>query len=196
MKFTAENAKKKLSALKPTAAPGPDGVWTRILHQLAEAFVYPLSIIFSKLFDEGIVPDMWLRAHVCPVFKKGTKWDSGSYRPVSLTCVFCKVMEKLIRDVIVKHLSNHSLIRASQHRFMAGISTVTNLLAYMETLTKRIDEGNAVDVLYLDFAKAFDKVPHARLLAKCRGLGLVLFQPGQMFSQGSPKEVSLDQLCS
>ena len=172
MEFTAEKVKKKLSALKPTAAPGPDGVWTRILHQLAESLSCPLSMIFSKLFDEGIVPDMWLRAHVCPVFKKGTKGDPGNYRPVSLTCVLCKVMESLIRDVIVKHLSSHNLIRASQHGFMAGRSTVTNLLAYMETLTKLLDDGNAVDVLYLDFAKAFDKVPHARLLAKCRGLGL------------------------
>ena len=81
-------------------------------------------------------------------------------------------MESLIRDVIVKHLSEQSLIRASQHGFMSGRSTVTNLLAYMETLTKLLDDGHAVDVLYLDFAKALDKVPHARLLAKCRGLGL------------------------
>ena len=81
-------------------------------------------------------------------------------------------MESLIRDVIVKHLSDHSLIRASQHGFMSGRSTVTNLLAYMETLIKLLDDGHAVDVLYLDFAKAFDKVPHARLMAKCRGLGL------------------------
>ena len=131
VEFTAEKVKKKLSALKPTAAPGPDGVWTRILHQLAESLSCPLSMIFSKLFDEGIVPDMWLRAHVCPVFKKGTKGDPGNYRPVSLTCVLCKVMESLIRDVIVKHLSSHSLIRASQHGFMAGRSTVTNLQAYI-----------------------------------------------------------------
>ena len=109
---------------------------------------------------------------MCPIYKKGTKGDPGKYRPVSLTCVLCKVMESLIRDVIVKHLSDHSLIRASQHGFMSGRSTVTNLLAYMETLTKLLDDVHAVDVLHLDFAKAFDKVPHARLMAKCRGLGL------------------------
>jgi ribonuclease P/MRP protein subunit RPP40 len=170
--FTDEKVKQKLSALKPTAAPGPDGVWTRILHQLADILAKPLAIIFSKLFQEGVVPDIWRRAHVCPVYKKGTKGDPGNYRPVSLTCVLCKVMESLVRDVIVEHLSKHNLIRSSQHGFMAGRSTVTNLLAYMETLTKLLDDGHAVDVLYLDFAKAFDKVPHSRLLAKCRGLGL------------------------
>ena len=170
--FTGEKVKKKLSALKPSAAPGPDGVWTRILHQLAETVSCPLTIIFTKLFQEGQVPEIWRWANVCPIYKKGTKGDPGNYRPVSLTCVLCKVMESLIRDVIVKHLSEQSLIRASQHGFMSGRSTVTNLLAYMETLTKLLDDGHAVDVLYLDFAKAFDKVPHARLLAKCRGLGL------------------------
>ena len=79
--------------------------------------------------------------------------------------------ESLIRDVIVLHLSSLNLIRASQHGFMAGRSTLTNLLAYMDTLTKLIDDDQAVDVLYLDFAKAFDKVPQSRLLAKCKGLG-------------------------
>ena len=60
---------------------------------------------------------------------------------ISLTCVLCKVMESLIRDVIVLHLSNHQLIRPSQHGFLAGRSTVTNLLEYMETLTKLLDDG-------------------------------------------------------
>ena len=172
VEFTAEKVKKKLSHLKPSAAPGPDGVWSRILHKQADILSCPLSMIFSRLFSEGLVPDIWRRANVCPIYKKGTKGDPGNYRPVSLTCVLCKVMESIVRDVIVQHLSIHSLIRSSQHGFMAGRSTVTNLLAYMETLTKLLDDGHAVDVLYLDFAKAFDKVPHTRLLAKCRGLGL------------------------
>jgi hypothetical protein len=81
-------------------------------------------------------------------------------------------MESLIRDKIVEHLERHGLIRPSQHGFMSGRSTATNMLVYMETLTKLMAEGHAVDVLYLDFAKAFDKVPHKRLLMKCRGMGL------------------------
>ena len=99
-------------------------------------------------------------ANVCPIFKKGTKGDPANYHPVSLTCVVCKVMESLIRDKIVAHLERYSLIRASQHGFMVGRSTTTNMLVYMEALTKLLDEGHAVDVLYLDFSKAFDKVPH------------------------------------
>ena len=82
MEFTAEKVKKKLSALKPTAAPGPDGVWTRILHQLADTLSYPLSLIFSKLFNKGNVPDIW-RSPCMSSLMKGTKGDPGNYRPVS-----------------------------------------------------------------------------------------------------------------
>ena len=79
-------------------------------------------------------------------------------------------MESLIRNKIVEHLERYSHIRASQHGFMAGRPATTNLLVYMETLTRLMDEGHAVDVL--DFSKAFEKVPHRRLLDKCRGLGV------------------------
>ena len=81
-------------------------------------------------------------------------------------------MESLLRNRIIHHLVLHQLTRASQHGFMLGRSTLTNLLAYLESLTALVDDGLAVDVLYLDFAKAFDKVPHARLIAKCRGMGI------------------------
>jgi hypothetical protein len=118
------------------------------------------------------VPTIWRRANVCPIYKKGVKSDPANYRPVSLTCVVGKVMESMVRDKIVEHLAENNLIRPSQQVFMSGRSTVTNMLVYMEALTRLLDEGHTVDVLYLDFAKAFDKVPHRRLLDKCRGLGV------------------------
>ena len=172
VRFTSEEVRKKLRKIKATGAPGPDRVWSKVLHDMADLLAEPLSIIYNRLMEEGDVPDIWRSANVCPVFKKGAKGDPANYRPVSLTCVVGKVMESLIRDKMVEHLEKHSLIRPSQHGFMAGRSTATNMLVYMEALTKLLDEGHAVDVLYLDFAKAFDKVPHERLLAKCRGLGL------------------------
>ena len=107
-----------------------------------------------------------------PIFKKGSKGMPGNYRPVSLTCVLCKVMESLLRDAIVDHLERYSLLRQLQHGFMAGKSTLSNLIEYLEELTSLVDQGHSVDVVYLDFAKAFDKVPHIRLLAKCKGLGI------------------------
>ena len=77
-----------------------------------------------------------------------------------------------MKDVIVEHLSSNSLIRSSQHGFTAGRSCLTNLLEYMEELSRLVDEGLPVNMLYLDFSKAFNLVPHRRLLVKLRGLGI------------------------
>ena len=112
------------------------------------------------------MPPDWKRANITPIFKKGSKGSPGNYRPVSLTCVLCKTMESLLRDAIVKHLAKYQLIHPSQHGFMKGRSCLTNLLEYLEELTKLMDMGKSVDIVYLDFAKAFDKVPIQRLLSK------------------------------
>lgn len=104
---------------------------------------------------------------------------------LALTSVVCKVMESLVRDAIVEHLAQHQLIRSSQHVFTAGRSCLTNLLEYMEELTKLIDEGKAVDLIYLDFSKAFNLVGHQRLLATVEGLcirGKVLAWLGEWLS--------------
>ena len=81
-------------------------------------------------------------------------------------------MESIIRDGIVEHLTRCQLIRSIHHGFVNARSTQTNLLEYMEKLTKLVDEGHSVDVIYCDFSKGFDVVPHRRLLAKCEGLGI------------------------
>ena len=102
----------------------------------------------------------------------GKKGDPGNYRPISLTCILCKVMESIIRDAMIKFLLTNKLICSAQHGFLPGRSTLTNLLEYLETLTRLVDEGHAVDVLYLDFRKAFDVVPKERLLAKMNSIGM------------------------
>ena len=100
--------------------------------------------------------------------KKGTKLESGNYRPVSLTSHIGKLLESLIRDAVINHLSQNRLIDESQHGFRHKKSCLTNLLEYLEYVVNQIDAGDPVDVIYLDFQKAFDKVPHHRLLQKLR----------------------------
>jgi len=95
-----------------------------------------------------------------------------NYRPVSLTCQVCKIFETLVRDRLVKHLEWNSLIRESQHGFRKGRSCLTNLLTFLDKVTGCIDSGNSVDAVFLDFAKAFDKVPHNRLATKLRSHGI------------------------
>jgi hypothetical protein len=109
---------------------------------------------------------------VTPIFKKGVKGDPGNYRPVSLTSVPGKILEGVIKEQMMTHLLEHNLIRKSQHGFYPGKSCTTNLLVFQDRVTKAVDEGNPVDIIFLDFSKAFDKVPRERLLAKLRAKGI------------------------
>ena len=92
----------------------------------------------------------------------------------------CKVMERIVKDNVVEHLNEYKVINGSQHGFTRGRSCLTNLLGFFEEVYERIDEGKPVDVIYLDFAKAFDKVPHKRLAKKLQGWGrhLIGFKAG------------------
>jgi hypothetical protein len=168
------------------------------LQQLLEEVAPALKIIFSRSLEEGEVPMDWRTANVTPIFKKGVKADPGNYRPVSLTSVCCKVLESIIRDDLMEHLLRNNLMRESQHGFMARKSCTTNLLEFLETLTRTVDEGNAMDVIFLDFAKAFDKVPHRRLLAQLEAHGVkgkVLRWIGAWLS-GRKQRVVLNGACS
>ena len=164
--ITEEKIIGKIKNLKPSSAPGPDGITPKILQSVADIIASPLALLFKQSLADGVVPSDWRQANVTPIFKKGAKSNVGNYRPISLTSIICKIMESLLRDGITAHLHAHNVINASQHGFMSKRSCVSNLLQYLETITKLVDEGNCVDVIYLDFAKAFDKVPHERLLAK------------------------------
>ena len=172
VQFSSDEVKKKLLRLRKSAAPGPDKLWPRVLQTMADVLSLPLSLIYSRCLAEGTVPLDWKRANVTPIYKKGSKAVPGNYRPVSLTSVLCKIMESIVRDAIVLHLTKHNLIRDSQHGFMGGRSCLTNLLEYLEEMTKLVDLGKSIDIVYLDSAKAFDKVPIRRLISKCQGLGL------------------------
>ena len=172
VRFTAKGVKKKISELKQESAPGPDGITPLLLKELSADAAPALAIIFNKSLDEGVVPEDWKEANVTPIFKKGSKSLPGNYRPVSLTAVACKLMESLIRDDITQHLEANKLIKNSQHGFMKGRSCATNLLEFLEKATTVVDGGGNFDVIYLDFAKAFDKVPRRRLMKKVKAHGI------------------------
>ena len=172
VQFSAELVKEKIVKLKSSAAPGPDKICPKLLQGVVDVICQPLAIIYARSLEEGVVPKDWRCANVTPIFKKGSKSLAGNYRPVSLTCILCKVMESIIRDAIVKHLAENKLLLPSQHGFMKAKSCLTNLLEYLETLTKLVDEGHSVDIIYCDFAKAFDKVPVQRLLIKMEAHGI------------------------
>ena len=128
--------------------------------------------VFNMSLQEGIVPVEWKEANIIPLFKKGSRNKSVNYRPVSLTSVICKLLETIIRDHMMDFLVKHKLINTSQHGFLKARSCLTNLLCFFEEITKWVDDGSPVDVIYLDFQKAFDKVPHQRLILKLKSHGM------------------------
>ncbi|GAB0209271.1 mitochondrial enolase superfamily member 1 [Grus japonensis] len=156
---------------------GPDGIHPRVLRELAEELAKPLSIIYQQSWLTGEVPDDWRLANVTPIYKKGRKEDPGNYRPVSLTSVPGKIMEQFILSVLTRQVQDNQGIRPSQHGFMKGRSCLTNLISFYDLVTRLVDEGKAVDVIYLDFSKAFNTVSHSILLEKLVAHGLDSWQP-------------------
>ncbi len=170
--FSENDVKQKISKLKTSSSKGPDNISTRFLKDFGDILSKPLANIFNKSMTTGQVPGDWKLANVTLIFKKGSKSNPENYRTVSLTLVPCKLMESIIRDNIVNHLLLNQLIKSSQHGFMKNKSCTTNLLEFLEKVTKMVDNGDPVDIIYLDFSKASEKVPKFRLLAKMKAHGI------------------------
>ena len=107
-------------------------------------------------------------ANVTPIYKKDNRNQPCNYRPISLTSQICKLFESIARDSIVDYLESNQLINDSQHGFRRGRSCLTNLLIFLDKVTRQVDEGRNLNIIYLDFAKAFDRVPHQRQILKMR----------------------------
>jgi len=166
--ITKEVVLGKLMGLKVDKSPGPDGMHPRVPKEMAGEIANALVVIYQNSLDSGVVPADWKTANVTPLFKKGGRQKAGNYRPVSLTSVVGKMLESIIKEEIARHLDINCPIGKTQHGFMKGRSCLTNLVEFFENITCAVDNGEPVDVVYLDFQKAFGKVPHQRLLHKIK----------------------------
>ena len=172
IKIDEEMVKKKLLDLKIGKSPGPDGMHPRVLKEITLAIVKPLTLIYKESLKVGQLPDDWKSANIAAIYKKGSRHIALNYRPVSLTCIACKMLESILRDHIIKHMKKHKLFSSKQFGFISGRSTTLQLLRVLDEWTSILDRGSAVDVIYFDFMKAFDKVPHERLIMKLRSYGV------------------------
>ena len=170
--ITVDKIKGKLKELKTNKSPGPDLHHPLFLKAASDALATPIAAICEKSMTTGLLPEAWKVAHVSPIYKKGPKEIPSNYRPVSLTSLTCKIMEKLVRDTIVNHLTENNFFSDHQHGFMQGRSCSSNLLSVLDKWTNAIDQGLPVDVVYLDLAKAFDKVSHPKLILKLKAYGI------------------------
>ena len=127
--FSCDDVKSLLHKLPNKSSSGPDGISNILLKKLFEELCKPLSILFQISFNKKVIPDEWRMADVIPIYKgKGSKYDMGSYRPISLTSTISKVMESSIYSNIVNHCNKFNIINTEQHGFRDKRSTCTNLL--------------------------------------------------------------------
>ena len=166
LKFDSDEVYHILRRLNPSKAPGPDGINGKVLKNCARSLCYPLSILFNLSFVTGCIPPDWKLASVVPVFKKGDKNLVENYRPISLTSLVMKVFERCVRTALFVACSNK--LDARQHGFLADRSCITQMIPFMEDLSTTINEKSRSDIIYFDFAKAFDSVSHDLILIKLR----------------------------
>ena len=172
IEVTREAVAAVLSGLDPTSSAGPDGLHPHLLKACAEVLSVPLQMIFIKSLRTGILPAMWKQSSVVPLFKKASHADPRNYRPVSLTSVCCKAMEKLVAAQLRDFLESNGLLSSCQYGFRANRSTEDQLLLTYDDVGSWVDRGYIVDEALLDFSNAFDVVNHVLLLTMLRSIGI------------------------
>ena len=172
IRTTEDEVRKILSKLKVDKSPGPDNIHPYFLKETANELASPLNIIFNKSLESSELPDEWKKGKITALFKKGSKKVASNYRPVSLTSIVCKCLEKIVRERIISFMKNEKLFSNRQYGFISGRSTQLQLLEVLDKWTEALDEGHLIDCVYMDYAKAFDTVPHRRLLYKLSKYGI------------------------
>ena len=167
-----EGVVKQLQKLNGNKAGGPDDIPAKFLQMYAEKLGPILQFIFQQSYNSSTLPNDWKKALVSGVYKKGSKSSPENYRPISLTCISCKIMEHIILSHTAKHLAANKIIIDEQHGFREKLSCETQLIQANQDWSEVLDRGGQTDVLLLDFSKAFDKVPHRRLSTKLSFYGI------------------------
>lgn len=168
--ITKDLVYKYLKHINVNKGSGPDCIPPILIKNCSSSLTIPITLLFEKSFKEGCVPALWKRALITPIPKGEMCADIEKYRPISKLCQFGKILEKIVTDQLSSALRRHTI--PNQHGFLSGRSVDSNLLSYTEILLNALDNKYQVDAVYTDFAKAFDKISHERLLLKLWQLGI------------------------
>jgi len=152
-----------LSNLNILISMGPDEMNPRVLRELADVVCQALSIILKSHSSQVKSSETEKRDTLCP-FLNSRKKDPGNYQPVSLTSAPGKIMEQILLEAVLTHTEDREVIPDSQHGFTKGETWLTKLVAFCDGVTTSVDKGRAMDVICLDFSKAFNTAPHNILL--------------------------------
>ena len=170
--ITEDDVYHQLSKINIYKSMGPDDIHPKLIKSLVDNphFVRSLTLLYGKCVEDCRIPSMWKTANVIALHKKGSKKEALNYRPVSLTCILCKVYEQFLRNHILNLVDGK--IIPNQHGFVNQKSCFSNILETVDTIISMLEDGHPVDVFYFDFCKAFDSVPHYRLLTKLENYGV------------------------
>ena len=146
---------KLLDKIDVSKASGSDCIPGRILQNLARELAPVLHYIFDQSLNSGDLPADWTLANVAPIFKKCSKLQAVNYRPVSLTCITCKLFEHIVCKHILGHLEEHGILTDLQHGFRTGRSCKTQLLitTFQDIASAYNKKGSQIDIAVLDFPK-------------------------------------------
>lgn len=164
MEICQSNTLKVLKTLDLSKSGGPDCIPPIFIVRCADSIVMPLCILFKRSLSEGVVPKIWKSAFVTPIFKKGDKSDIKNYRPIFKICLFSKILERIVYTDVYAALK--CSFSEEQHGFLKNRSTTTNLLLSHEFISRGMEQGGQVDVIYKDYSKCFDRIDHQVLLKK------------------------------
>ncbi len=161
-----------LAVLDGSSSMGPDNIHPFFLKSCCKSLAYPLLLIFRSSLASGTLPQVWKESLVVPIYKKGSRHDPLNYRPISLTSVCVKSLERIITKFVYEYANSHLLFNNDQYGFRPGRSPEDQLILAYNDITLWIDQGYIVDVILFDFCKAFDVVQHDILITKLHCLGI------------------------
>ena len=168
---TPQGSSNYWTSWSPKAA-GPDRIPNQVLKELSNELAPQLTTLFNQSVKQGKVPREWTQAFITPVYNKGNVHEASNYRPVSITCVTCKLLEHIICKRILNHMEKHNLMTTLQHGFRKRHSCETQLLLTLDDLIMSYNRKTQVDVGVLDLSRVFDTVPHEGLLRKLAHYGV------------------------
>lgn len=169
VELSEDNIYKALRKLKNKFTTGPDGIPSFLVRDCANIFAKPLCILFNISLKSNTFPDLWKCSKIIPVYKKDSRTDITNYRPITIINNFSKAFELALYQEFYVHVNEQ--ICANQHGFVAGRSTVSNLVCVTQFISEVLDDNGQVDVIYTDFSKAFDRLDHGILLRKLSDFG-------------------------
>ena len=172
IEITTEKIIKAIDEIAMDSACGDEDIPACILKHCKEPLSYPILLIWKDSMQRGYIAKQYKTQIITPVHKKASKSDPANYRPIALTSHIIKILERIIRDQLVSHLEGQNLICRNQHGFRKGRSCLTQLLLHIDQILNNLLENKDTDVIYLDYAKAFDKVDHQILMQKLHAYGV------------------------